>query len=128
LSLLMLATVFLSFAQTYYLEGVSHAPPPSRTVHTHGAEFSCWMRLPMTQISLVEGGWTSIAAWESLDSFWCLMAVFGALAATDSLVRAAGPARRDVQAFYLVRYGHDDFRDPAGVRISRGAIRRHTSG
>jgi hypothetical protein len=28
---------------------------------------------------------------------------FGVLAATDSLVRAAGPAGRDVQAFYIVR-------------------------
>jgi hypothetical protein len=69
MSLLMLATVFLSFAQTYYLAGVSHTPPPSRTVHIHGAEFSCWMLLPMTKISLVAGGWTFIAAWESLDSF-----------------------------------------------------------
>jgi len=34
--------------------------------------------------------------------FGCLMVVLGVLAATDSLVRAAGHAGRDVPAFYIV--------------------------
>jgi hypothetical protein len=45
MSLLMLATVFVGFARTYYLAGVFHAPLPSRIVHIHGAAFSCWIVL-----------------------------------------------------------------------------------
>jgi hypothetical protein len=41
MSLLMLATVFVGFARSYYLAGVFHAPLPSRIVHIHGAAFSC---------------------------------------------------------------------------------------
>jgi FtsH-binding integral membrane protein len=43
MSLLMLATVFVGFARTYYLAGVFHAPLPSRIVHIHGAAFSSWI-------------------------------------------------------------------------------------
>jgi hypothetical protein len=39
--LLMLATVFVGFAHTYYLAGVFHAPLPSLIVYIHGAAFSC---------------------------------------------------------------------------------------
>jgi FtsH-binding integral membrane protein len=43
ISLLMLATVFVGFARTYYLAGVFHAPLPSRIVHIHGAALSSWI-------------------------------------------------------------------------------------
>ncbi|HET9307437.1 MAG TPA: hypothetical protein VFO46_15545, partial [Candidatus Sulfotelmatobacter sp.] len=51
MSLLMLATVFLGFARTYYLAGIFQAPLPSLIVHLHGAAFSCWILLLVTQTS-----------------------------------------------------------------------------
>src|SRR2546430_6276618 len=34
----------------------SHAPLPSLTIHLHGAAFSCWILLLVTQTSLVSAG------------------------------------------------------------------------
>lgn len=101
MSLLMLATVFVGFARTYYLAGVFHAPLPSRIVHIHGASFSCWILLLITQTSLVAAGRVDIHRRLGIAGFLlgCLMAVLGVLAATDSLVRAAGHASRE---FYSV--------------------------
>ena len=45
MAVLMLVTVFVGFAQTYYLAGVFHAPLPSLIIHLHGAVFSCWVLL-----------------------------------------------------------------------------------
>jgi FtsH-binding integral membrane protein len=104
MALLMLATVFLGFAQTYYLAGVFHASLPSRIVHIHGAAFSCWMLLLITQTSLVAAGRVDLHRRLGIAGFLlgCLMVILGVWAATDSLVRAAGPPGRDVLAFYLI--------------------------
>src|SRR5258708_32179611 len=56
MALLMLVTVFVGFARTYYLAGVFHAPLPSLIIHLHGAVFSCWILLLVTQASLVAAG------------------------------------------------------------------------
>ncbi len=50
---LILLTVFIGFARTYYLAGVFHAHLPSVLVHFHGVIFSCWILLFITQIVLV---------------------------------------------------------------------------
>lgn len=42
MALLILATVFLGLARTYYLAGVLHAPLPAFISHVHGAALSCW--------------------------------------------------------------------------------------
>ena len=55
-ALLVLVTVFIGFARTYYLAGVFHAHLPSLTVHIHGALFSCWILLFVTQIAFVSSG------------------------------------------------------------------------
>jgi hypothetical protein len=60
MALLMLGTVFVGFAHTYYLAGVFGAPLPSLIVHLHGAAFSCWILLLVTQTSLVAAGRVSI--------------------------------------------------------------------
>jgi len=39
MALLILATVFVGFARTYYLAGVFQAPLPSLIIHLHGAAF-----------------------------------------------------------------------------------------
>jgi len=104
MTLLMLATVFVGFARSYYLAGVFSAPLPSRIVHIHGAAFSCWMLLLITQTSLVAAGRVDLHRRLGIAGFLlgCVMVILGVWAATDSLVRAGGPAGRDVKAFYIV--------------------------
>ena len=104
MALAMLITVFVGFAHTYYLAGVFRAPLPSLTIHLHGAAFSCWILLLVTQTSLVAAGRVDIHRRLGIAGFIlaCLMVILGVLAATDSLGRAGGPPGRDVQFFYIV--------------------------
>ncbi|HEV1995035.1 MAG TPA: hypothetical protein VGR03_11955 [Candidatus Acidoferrum sp.] len=104
MALLMLGTVFVGFAHTYYLAGVFHAPLPSLIIHLHGAAFSCWILLLVTQTSLVSAGRVEIHRRLGIAGFLlaCLMVILGVLAATDSLVRESGPPGRDPKFFYIV--------------------------
>jgi len=104
MALLMLVTVFVGFARTYYLAGVFHAPLPSLIIHLHGAAFSCWILLLVTQTSLVSAGRTDIHRRLGIAGFLlaCLMVVLGVMAATDALVREAGPVGRDAKFFYII--------------------------
>src|SRR5882672_3966233 len=104
MALLLLAAVFEGFARTYYLAGVFHAPLPSLYIHLHGAAFSCWVLLLVTQTSLVSAGRVDIHRRLGIAGFVlaCLMIVLGVVAGTDSLLRNAGPPGRDAQAFYIV--------------------------
>lgn len=52
---LILVTVFLGFARTYYLAGVFRAPLPNLLAHIHGAVFSLWILLLIAQTSLIAG-------------------------------------------------------------------------
>jgi len=104
---LMLLTVFLGFARTYYLAGVFHAPLPNLLIHLHGAAFSAWMLLLITQTSLVAAHRTDVHRRLGLAGFalGCAMIVLGVLAATDSLVRHAGQpsfAGLDPRTFYII--------------------------
>src|SRR5438093_9570560 len=56
MAVLILTTVFLGFARTYYLAGVFKAPLPNRIIHIHGAVFSSWILLLFAQTSLVAAG------------------------------------------------------------------------
>jgi FtsH-binding integral membrane protein len=104
MSLLMLASVFLGFAATYYLAGIFRAPLPSLIIHLHGAAFSCWILLLVTQTSLASAGRVDIHRRLGIAGFLlaCLMVILGVLAATDSLVRNANPAGRDPKFFYII--------------------------
>jgi hypothetical protein len=104
MALAMLATVFVGFAHTYYLAGVFRAPLPSLTIHLHGAVFSCWILLLVTQTTLVAAGRVDIHRRLGIAGFLlaCLMVILGVLAATDSLAREAGPAGRDPKFFYII--------------------------
>lgn len=104
-ALLMLLTVFLGFARTYFLAGVFRAPLPSPIIHVHGALFSGWILLLIAQTSLVSAGRVDLHRRLGVAGFVlaCFMIVLGVLAATNSLVRAAIPVPgRDPQAFYIV--------------------------
>jgi hypothetical protein len=104
MAVLILSTVFVGFAPSYYLAGMFHAPLPSLIVHLHGAAFSCWILLLVTQTSLVSAGRVDIHRRLGIAGFLlaCLMVVLGVLAATDSLVRQAGPPGRDPKFFYII--------------------------
>jgi hypothetical protein len=104
MALLMLVTVFVGFAPTYYLAGVFRAPLPSFIIHLHGAAFSAWILLLITQTSLVAAGRTDIHRRLGIAGFLlaCAMVILGILAATDSLVREAGPVGRDPKFFYII--------------------------
>jgi FtsH-binding integral membrane protein len=104
MALLMLATVFAGFARTYYLAGVFQAPLPSRIIHVHGAVFSCWILLLVTQASLVSAGRVDIHRRLGIAGMLlaCVMVIVGVLAATDLLVRGTGPPGRDPQFFYII--------------------------
>jgi FtsH-binding integral membrane protein len=107
MALLMLVSVFIGFARSYFLAGVFRAPLPSPIVHIHGAAFTAWILLLVTQTSLVAAGRTDIHRRLGIAGFLlgCLMVILGVLASTDSLIRHAGqldPFGRDPQAFYLV--------------------------
>jgi FtsH-binding integral membrane protein len=104
MALLLLATVFEGFARTYYLAGVFHAPLPSLIIHLHGAAFTSWILLLVTQTSLVSAGRVDIHRRLGIGGFLlaCLMVILGVMAATDSLVRNAGPAGRDPRSFFIV--------------------------
>jgi hypothetical protein len=103
MAMLLLATVFVGFAPTYYLAGVFHAPLPSLIIHLHGAVFSCWILLLVTQTSLVSAGRVDIHRRLGIAGFIlaCLMVLLGVLAATDLLARGAGPGG-DPKFFYII--------------------------
>lgn len=103
MALLIMGTVFLGFAKTYFLAGVFRAPLPNLLIHIHGAAFTCWMLLLITQISLVSAGRVDIHRKLGIAGFSlaCLMVVLGTLAATNMLARGAPPFA-DAKAFYAV--------------------------
>jgi hypothetical protein len=101
---LMLITVFIGFAPTYYLAGVFHAPLPSTIIPVHGAVFSCWILLLIAQTSLVAAGRVKMHRRLGIGGFLLasLMLIVGPLAATDALLKHAGPPGRDVEFFYII--------------------------
>jgi hypothetical protein len=107
MALLMLATVLVGFAHTYYLAGVFKAPLPSLIVHLHGAAFTCWILLLVTQTSLVAAGRVDIHRRMGIAGFLlaCLMVVLGVLAATDQLAHRASPTGLDAKFFFIVPMG-----------------------
>ena len=107
MALLMLATVFGGFARTYHLAGVFGAPLPNWLIHVHGALFSCWILLLVTQTSLVAANRVDVHRKLGLVGFGLapLMVIVGTLAATDQLRKRFGITGRlgmDPKTFYVV--------------------------
>jgi hypothetical protein len=50
---LIVTTVFLGFAKSYFLAGMFRASLPTRLIHLHGAIFTCWILLFVAQVALV---------------------------------------------------------------------------
>lgn len=106
MAVLILASVFVGFAPTYYLAGVFRAPLANRLLHIHGAVFTCWIILLIVQTSLIAAGRADVHRRLGLFGFGlaCLMVILGLLVATDSLARhgAPGAAGAEGRAFYAI--------------------------
>jgi hypothetical protein len=100
MAVIMLGTVFLGFARTYYLAGGFRAPLPSIIVHIHGAVFSSWIVLLIAQCSLVAGGRVDLHRRLGFLAFGlaCVMIILGSMTAIDSLVRHFGPGEKGREA------------------------------
>jgi hypothetical protein len=106
-----LITVLVGFARTYYLAGLFRAPLPNLLVHIHGAAFTLWMILFITQISLVTAGRADLHRRLGLLGFVLaiVMILLGTVTASDRLARHVaqpGPDTvEEVRAFYAVPLG-----------------------
>jgi hypothetical protein len=105
MAFLLLLTVFVGFARTYFLAGIFRAPLPSLLVHIHGAAFSCWIVLLITQVSLVSAGRVDIHRKLGLAGFGlaCLMVFLGVSVASKLLARDVSPVPVfDAKTFYVI--------------------------
>jgi len=108
MAVISLVVIFIGFARSYYLAGIFKAPLPSLLVHIHGAVFSSWILLLITQISLITVHRVDLHRRLGMFGFLlaCLMVILGVLVATDRLARhAANPGTEtveEVRAFYAV--------------------------
>ena len=106
MAVVILASVFVGFARSYYLAGLFKAPLPNLLVHVHGAVFSCWILVLIVQTSLVSVGRVDVHRRLGMLGFGlaCLVVVSGLLVVTDWQVRhfAAGEAGVKARAFYTV--------------------------
>jgi hypothetical protein len=109
MALLILATVFVGFARTYFLAGVFRAPLPNLLIHIHGAVFSSWILLLIAQTALVTAGRVDSHRRLGLAGFGLAfaMVVIGVLAASNSLARAFSPPGSgfDPRTFYAIPMG-----------------------
>jgi hypothetical protein len=104
MSLLLLATVFVGFAKSYFLAGMMKAPLPNKLIHIHALFFSCWILLLITQASLISAHRFDLHRKFGLFGFGlaCGMIVAGVMAATDSMTRIKMVGPFDMRTFYAV--------------------------
>ena len=106
MGVLILVTVIVGFARTYYLAGMFGAPLPSPIIHIHAVVFSLWVLLLVTQTSLVAAHRIDVHRKLGLVGFGlaCLVSVIGVLAATNSLSRNFAPPGFPLgaQTFYVI--------------------------
>lgn len=109
IAFLILITVFVGFARTYFLAGVFRAPLPNLLIHIHGVVFSSWILLLITQTMLVSAGRVDVHRRLGLFGFGlaCLMVILGVLAASNSLARGFAPPGSgfDPRTFYAIPIG-----------------------
>jgi hypothetical protein len=89
MAILLCVIVVIGFSRTYFLVGMTSAPLPNALVHVHGAVFTLWMVLFLTQVALVSA--RRVAWHRSLGTIaFCLppiMIGLGTAAAIDGLRR-----------------------------------------
>jgi hypothetical protein len=106
MNVVILVSVFVGFAKSYYLAGVFRAPLPNLLVHIHGAAFTAWIVLLIAQTLLVTAGRVDLHRRFGLFGFGlaCLVVILGVLVATENLARnfASMPSATEFRAFYAV--------------------------
>lgn len=106
LAVVILVSVFVGFAPSYYLASVFKAPPlPNLLVHIHGVVFTLWILLLVVQTSLVTAGRTDVHRRLGMAGFGlaCLVVVLGTLVATENLANNY-PSTPDRQASFRAFY------------------------
>src|SRR5277367_4381389 len=106
-AVLILATVFLGFAKSYFLAGMFRAPLPNWVIHVHGAAFTLWIFLLIVQTSLVSAARVDIHRRLGILVFGlaCAMVILGTMAATDLLRRGVAAQSVDAKTFYASSLG-----------------------
>jgi hypothetical protein len=104
---LILAAVFLGFAQTFYLRGIltiPHwkafaAPPLPLIVQIHGAIFSSWILLLITQTSLVAAHRVELHRRLGRLGFFlaCLLVLAGVAVVCEDLARHVAPGNPRIE-------------------------------
>ena len=107
MAVLILGTVFLGFAKTYFLAGMFRAPLPSWVIQVHGAAFTAWTLLLILQTSLVSAGRLDVHRRLGMAGFGlaCAMVILGAMAGTDLLRRNGATFGVNAKAFYAATLG-----------------------
>lgn len=89
MAVLLCAVVVYGFSRTYYMVGMMRASLPSPILHVHGAVYTLWMVVYVTQTALISA--RRVAWHRTLGIFgFCLppvMIVLGVIAALDALHR-----------------------------------------
>jgi hypothetical protein len=111
MAVVAIIAVFVGFARTYFLAGLFRAPLPNLLIHIHGAVFTLWIILFISQIGLVTTGRLPLHRRIGRLGFGLavVMVVLGLLAASDRLARHGGESPNDTlegaRAFYAVGIG-----------------------
>ena len=89
MAILLCVVVFIGFSPTYFRAGLIHAPLASPILHVHGAVFTLWMLLFLTQSALISA--RRVAWHRTLGTIaFCLppiMVTLGTIAGIDALHR-----------------------------------------
>lgn len=93
MALLLLATVFVGFAPSYYLAGMVNAPLPTGIIHAHALVATSWMLLFAAQVSLISAHRVDLHRRLGVIGvpLACAMVVTGLLAGADILRRGVPP-------------------------------------
>ena len=93
MSLLILGTVFLGFARSYFLAGTIRAHLPSTIVHVHGLVLSSWILLLVTQTTLVSIGKVSLHRKLGIlgSAVACLVVILGVMTIIEATRRHFTP-------------------------------------
>jgi hypothetical protein len=103
--LLILVTVWVGFAPTYYAAGMMRAKLPAPIIHVHAVVFTLWLLTLILQIGLISVKKVKLHRKLGLWGFGlaALMVVVGLLAGTNSLQRDFTPpgSGLDPKVFYI---------------------------
>jgi len=102
----VLLSVFVGFAQSYYLQGVPYSPhwaafntpPYPLVVHLHGVIFSGWILLPITQTSLVAAHRVAVHRRVGVAGFVlaCLLVLVGLMVVCEAMARHVPLGHRSI--------------------------------